>query len=1258
MRISSILAVMLFVAWSTASVSAQQSLFDGKTLDGWEIRPGEEGWWRVEDGMIVGGSLEKKVPHNTFLSSTQSFLNFELEFDIRVLGSEGFINSGFQIRSVRVEGNHEMSGYQVDAGDGWWGKMYDESRRNKVIAESADGDAVVAAVQSKGWNRYKIRAEGRRIQTWINGVAALDYTEKDHQIPQDGHFGLQVHGGGKVRVEMKNIHVKELPKTMGLNTWRLWQKAQSVQGQGSSPIRSAAEEQAGFGVLDGFEVELVASDPSMQKVVDINFDDAGRMWAITAIEYPIDGNESKDVLNLYRQGGRDQVLVFDDVWKPGPHKPRIFVDGLFIPMAILPEQNGALVGMGPDILRFTDTDGDGRADTREVVLTGFGIQDSHLLPHRFKRMPGGWIYVAQGAFNSSNVVSKTGEVVAFNKCKVGRFQSDGSKFEVVGIGLNNIWGFVIDRFGDKWIQEANDLGYSMTPFEHGMSYPGIGSEKFHSHSPWRPTLADYRVGGTGLSGLAQSGDRNGFPPPWDQTFFLANPIISSVQSVVATRTAEHPEQVELQRVADLLVSEDKNFRPVAAHFGPDGCLYIVDWYNPIISHNEVPRNHPSRDKTSSRIWRIRHTSQKHQKPIDVTQVADAELVPMLGHANTLTARAAWHQIVDRDARHLIPQLVALLQNRSQPVEDRLLALWCLHDFQAMTMDLLEQLVQAPEFSLRRGAIRLAGEHFQSNHDLIRLLQHAPAERDPRVRLVALHAIGKAQDFGMQHADLLLQFLQPDNLQVYRGASSSGSNKGGPSKLQRADEALERSVIRALLEQNPQSVVAWLEQANREGAKDASSVALQRYALLCAGSEGAAAGLAQLLQRISQPASTDELVFLARNAGNASVRKQLERWLQQSQSRTAVVQSLLAQRGQWQNASLNSAIAASVREMMADSASNDHRMLLLQVARELRLAELQPDVIAMMDNGTASPLECMQALREMGCRDHALYARIIRSSLPGEELRQVAVTSLAAIPDQAAFDLLLELWPILQDRMRSEAIRQLLSQRSQAHRLLPQLAEEKIAINLLDENMVERMGKHVGDDARWKALEAALLESQLPGIQLRGGGNDFVQSNLTQSAAFTLEAWVWLHPGISNADGLLAGPQWDFNFHDARPRLWLGPRGDVLISKQRLPEEGWAHLALSYDGNERLSFYFNGELDKPSRLACPSEPRACKSVRPRRTSAPRAGCPKCVGGRWSATPIKSPPTTTFVWTRRRARKACNCCFRLMRLSCPETPRSPA
>jgi hypothetical protein len=212
-------ALGLFIAPGANAQDSRKPLFDGKSLAGWEVLEGERQLWRVEDGVITAGSLTEKVPHNSFLATKRSFHNFDLRLKIRITGTVGFVNSGIQIRSVRMPGSHEMIGYQVDAGRGWWGKLYDESRRRKVIGEPADAEAVNRAVKPDGWNDYRIRAEGKRIRSWINGVAALDYTEAEPNIPQDGQIGLQIHGNGKTVVQVKDVTIEILPPTPNAPTW-------------------------------------------------------------------------------------------------------------------------------------------------------------------------------------------------------------------------------------------------------------------------------------------------------------------------------------------------------------------------------------------------------------------------------------------------------------------------------------------------------------------------------------------------------------------------------------------------------------------------------------------------------------------------------------------------------------------------------------------------------------------------------------------------------------------------------------------------------------------------------------------------------------------------------------------------------------------------------------------------------------------------------------------------------------------------------
>src|SRR6476661_6432264 len=182
-------------------------LFDGKTLAGWE---GDEKTWRVEDGAIVGGSLDTVVPRNEFLCTTKSYGDFELKLKFKLLGDKDKANGGVQFRTKRIPKHHEVIGYQADIGQGYWGALYDESRRGKVLAGPSKED-VAKIIKLDDWNDYRIRAEGPHIQLWLNGTKTVDYVEKDEKVERTGIIGLQVHGGAKTKVLYKDLMLEELP---------------------------------------------------------------------------------------------------------------------------------------------------------------------------------------------------------------------------------------------------------------------------------------------------------------------------------------------------------------------------------------------------------------------------------------------------------------------------------------------------------------------------------------------------------------------------------------------------------------------------------------------------------------------------------------------------------------------------------------------------------------------------------------------------------------------------------------------------------------------------------------------------------------------------------------------------------------------------------------------------------------------------------------------------------------------------------------
>ena len=202
------LAVVTLAIGQAQAPQKPVALFDGRSFAGWD---GDiKSTWRIQDGAIVGGSQTAQVPRNEFLTTTRSFADFVLHVRFRLVGTEGFINGGVQFRSRRLEKPaHEMTGYQADLGDEYWGSLYDESRRNKTLV-APDAKLIGEILKRGDWNDYEIRAEGPRIRLSINGRQTIDYTETDPAIPREGLIGLQIHGGGKAEAWYKDITIVEL----------------------------------------------------------------------------------------------------------------------------------------------------------------------------------------------------------------------------------------------------------------------------------------------------------------------------------------------------------------------------------------------------------------------------------------------------------------------------------------------------------------------------------------------------------------------------------------------------------------------------------------------------------------------------------------------------------------------------------------------------------------------------------------------------------------------------------------------------------------------------------------------------------------------------------------------------------------------------------------------------------------------------------------------------------------------------------------
>ena len=953
--------------------------------------------------------------------------------------------------------------------------------------------------------------------------------------------------------------------------------AAPAKGAKPSPL-TGEEEKATFTLPPGFEIELVAQEEEgFGKFIAVDWDQHGRMWSMTAFEYPVDGNESAaQAKALYASPRKDRVIIFDTPSAAGVQKPRVFVDGIAIPLGILPYKDGVYVQHGNDLKFFKDTDGDGKADAHEVVVTGFGVQDSHLFPHQFTRAPGGWIWMAQGLFNNSKVVKPgSDQVVDWPKCSMAKMRPDGTEFEITSVGPNNIWGFVLDGEGQAWMQEANDYGYPVMPFHEYADYPG-GMDGFRkSYQPGMPPSTNFQMGGTGLSGLALSDKKGAWPEAYADVMYVANPITRKIQAIKITPTGSG---FKYALLGDFILSSDEWFRPIATQIGPDGCLYIVDWYNKIISHNEVKRTHPDRDKTRGRIWRVKHKDQTPFVMTDFTKLAGPQLLAKLGGDSRTQSHLAWQTIIDRKDESLAPQLRALIGDKTKSAGTRIAALWAAEGLGKVDAALLKPLFADENRNVRREAVRAFGEARLADPGTAL----APLAEDPdtTVRAEVIRVCGRVAGKSPQ-AIALCVLMGRDSL-----APGGGGKKGQFKTGETYDREFERFLVRFFLEKQPQAVAAWLD------SPDAGKLPVENRLLASLALEPklSATRVAQLLPKLTRPPGQEEVMRLVQFVTEPGVGEALTGALTNPTTRPAVLAALLAARTRLDTAKLTPLLADAAKKLLTgDDAA---RELALSLATEFRLTALEPDLVALV-TGTAPAdrqLAALRALREMGSTQAELFAKLAKES-KDPAMRDEALNALAVSKSEQAGKLLLGMWSGLTPAQRRGALDRLSTQKPGAQAVVAAVRAGTIAKTDLDGPMLDKLQTILGTDADLAALMNELTALFRPVLLLDGSDNAWSESGVTLDGPFTVETWVLLAPKdrpLGPGDGILGVPgQLCLNFFGGTFRIWDG-KGDAIVAKKPAVPGVWTHLAVTRDEKGALKIYQDGTLDQDQSQPLPQK----------------------------------------------------------------------
>jgi glucose/arabinose dehydrogenase/lysophospholipase L1-like esterase len=488
-----------------------------------------------------------------------------------------------------------------------------------------------------------------------------------------------------------------------------------------------AEALARFTVPQDFSVELWASEeefPLLENPVQMTFDARGRLWVTTMPSYP-----------MYLPGTpvNDKILILADTDRDGTADTEtVFADGLHVPTGIELGDGGAYVAQQPNLMHLRDTDGDDIADERRMLLHGFDSADSHHSISAFEWGPGGELYMEEGTFHHSQIETPYGPQVVANAA-VFRYEPKPDKLSVfVSYDFANPWGHCFDRWGQNFIADASGGdNFFAAAFSGDLDHPRKHPDmKRFLVKQWRPTC-----------GCELVSSRH-FPEEMQGDYLLNNDI--GFQGTLQYRMKEEGSGFHADPVEPLLSSSDPNFRPVDLQFGPDGALYILDWFNPLVGHMQHSLRDPNRDTRHGRIWKITYKKKPLLEPPPIAGEPVDRLLELLKEFEDRTRYAARRELREHPANEVVAGVDAWLlkldQTHTEYDRHRLEALWVKQSVDVVDEPLLKELLASKEPKARAAAVRVLCYWRDRVTDPLALLQAAVNDEHPRVRLEGVRAL--------------------------------------------------------------------------------------------------------------------------------------------------------------------------------------------------------------------------------------------------------------------------------------------------------------------------------------------------------------------------------------------------------------------------------------------------------------------------------------------------------------------------------------